>query len=124
MMPQTIRDYLHGECLSITNKLNPFALCALPKAALDILPAVNDGRMSTTVGHAQKKVKFTGASDPQELIDLIVKYLTENGVMDAARLYESPFTDVSQQGPEALFLPAKVTEMVQVLEEIRARAVA
>ncbi|MBK5207863.1 MAG: restriction endonuclease subunit R, partial [Polaromonas sp.] len=59
-----------------------------------------------------------------EFIDLIVQYLTENGVMDAARLYESPFTDISQQGPEALFLPARVTEMVRVLDEIRERAVA
>lgn len=59
-----------------------------------------------------------------EFIDLIVQYLTENGVMDAARLYESPFTDISQQGPEALFLPVKVTEMVRVLNEIRERAVA
>lgn len=29
-----------------------------------------------------------------------------------------------QQGPEALFLPPKVTEMVRLLEEIRERAVA
>jgi type I restriction enzyme R subunit len=39
-------------------------------------------------------------------------------VTDAARLYESPFTDISQQGPEALFLPASVTELVRVLDEI------
>ena len=57
-------------------------------------------------------------------IGLIVQYLTENGVMDAARLYESPFTDISQQGPEALFLPIRVTEMVRVLDEIRLRAAA
>ena len=38
-----------------------------------------------------------------------------------ARLYESPFTDISQQGLEALFLSARVTEMVRVLDEIRAR---
>jgi type I restriction enzyme R subunit len=44
--------------------------------------------------------------------------------MDAARLYASPFTDISQQGPEALFLPARVTEMVRVLDEIRALAMA
>ena len=55
-------------------------------------------------------------------IGLIVQYLTENGVMDAARLYESPFTNISQQGPEALFLPIRVTEMVLV--EIRLRAAA
>ena len=57
-----------------------------------------------------------------EFIDLIVQHLTENGVMEAARLYESPFTDISQQGPEALFLPGKVTEMVRVLGEIWVRA--
>jgi type I restriction enzyme R subunit len=57
-----------------------------------------------------------------EFINPIVQYLTENGVMDAARLYESPFTDISQQGPESLFLPVRVTEMVRVLDKIRERA--
>jgi type I restriction enzyme R subunit len=57
-----------------------------------------------------------------EFIDLVVQYLTENGVMDAARLYESPFTDISQQGPEAVFPAPKVTELVQVLDGIRERA--
>ncbi len=65
----------------------------------------------------------TATASQLEFIDLIVQYLTENGVMDAGRLYESPFTDISQQGPEALFLPARVTEMVRVLDEIRERAV-
>jgi len=65
----------------------------------------------------------TATASQLEFIDLIVEHLTQNGVMEAARLYESPFTDVSQQGPEALFLPAKVTEMVRLLEEIRERAV-
>ena len=69
-------------------------------------------------------VGTTATASQLEFIDLIVQYLTENGVMDAARLYESPFTDISQHGPEALFLPAKVTEMVRVLKEIRERAVA
>ncbi len=59
-----------------------------------------------------------------EFIDLIVEYLTENGVMAPDRLYESPFTDISPQGPEALFLPLRVTEMVQVLDGIRLRAAA
>jgi type I restriction enzyme R subunit len=58
-----------------------------------------------------------------EFIDLIVQYLTENGVMDAAWLYESPFIDISQHRPEAIFLPIRATEMVQVLNEIRPRAV-
>jgi type I restriction enzyme R subunit len=73
---------------------------------------------------SQFVVGTTATASQLEFIDLIVQYLTENGVMDAARLYESPFTDISQQGPEALFLPARVTEMVRVLDEIRERAAA
>lgn len=72
---------------------------------------------------SQFVVGTTVTASQLEFIDLIVQYLTENGVMDAARLYESPFTDISQQGPEALFLPIRVTEMVRVLDEIRQRAV-
>lgn len=65
----------------------------------------------------------TVTASQMEFIDLIVQYLTENGVMDAAWLYESPFTDISQHEPEAIFLPIRATEMVQVLDEIRWRAV-
>jgi type I restriction enzyme, R subunit len=73
---------------------------------------------------SQFVVGTTATASQIEFVNLIVQYLTENGVMDAARLYESPFTDISQQGPEAVFTAFKVTEMVRVLEEIRERAVA
>ena len=65
----------------------------------------------------------TATASQIEFIDLVVQYLTENGVMEPERLYESPFIDINDKGPEAIFLPAKVAEMVQVLEEIRERAV-
>ena len=64
----------------------------------------------------------TATASQLEFIDLIVQYLTENGVMDAARLYESPFTDISPQGPEAVFSIARVNGMVAILDEIRIRA--
>ena len=63
-------------------------------------------------------------ADQIEFIELIVSELTTNGVMEAGRLYESPFLDISPQGPEGLFPVAKVDRMVQVLEEIRQRAAA
>lgn len=44
--------------------------------------------------------------------------------MDAGRLYESPFIDINDKGPEGVFSTATVTAMVRVLEEIRGRAVA
>lgn len=61
-------------------------------------------------------------ADQIEFIDLIVSELTTNGVMEVGRLYESPFLDISPQGPEGLFPVAKVDRMVQVLGEIRQRA--
>jgi type I restriction enzyme R subunit len=81
-------------------------------------------RETAAQAFSQFVVGTTATASQLEFIDLIVQYLTENGVMDVGRLYESPFTDISQQGPEALFQPARVTEMVRVLEEIRERAVA
>jgi type I restriction enzyme R subunit len=59
-----------------------------------------------------------------EFVDLVIAYLTENGVMAAERLYESPFTDLSPLGPDGVFPSAKVDQMVQVLAEIRLRAAA
>ncbi len=39
------------------------------------------------------------AANQIEFVNLIVNLLTEHGVMDAARLYESPFTDLTPRGP-------------------------
>ncbi len=66
----------------------------------------------------------TATPDQIEFIDLIVQELTRNGVMEAGRLFESPFTDVNAQGPLGVFPPAKVTQIVQVLDDIKERAVA
>ena len=57
-----------------------------------------------------------------EFLNLMVEHLTEQGVMDAARLYESPFTDVSPAGPEALFSGAQVNGIVEALRVVRANA--
>ena len=59
-----------------------------------------------------------------EFIEMIVQELTQNGSMDPARLFESPYKDVSAQGPLGIFPPTEVTRIVGVLNEIRQRAVA
>jgi type I restriction enzyme, R subunit len=66
----------------------------------------------------------TATPDQIEFIELIVRELTQNGVMEPDRLFQSPFIDLNAQGPLGIFPPAKVTQIVDVLTEIRARAVA
>lgn len=59
-----------------------------------------------------------------QFIDLIVNYLTEHGIMQPALLYESPFTDISPQGPESLFESSQVDSLVSILDRVRSTALA
>jgi type I restriction enzyme R subunit len=59
-----------------------------------------------------------------EFVNLIVDHLTEHGVMEAAQLYESPFTDFSPQGPEGIFGAAELDALMNSLEAVRASAIA
>jgi type I restriction enzyme R subunit len=55
-------------------------------------------------------------------IQLIVEHLTANGVMEARRLYEAPFTDHAPTGPDFLFNDENVDRIVLILEGVRSRA--
>ena len=59
-----------------------------------------------------------------EFINLIVDHLTEHGAVEPGRLYESPFTDLSMTGPDGLFNAAEMSDLMRVLEAVRASAVA
>jgi type I restriction enzyme R subunit len=43
-------------------------------------------------------------------------------VLEPRLLYESPFTDLTPQGPEGLFSRSAVDELVALLDELRERA--
>jgi type I restriction enzyme R subunit len=44
--------------------------------------------------------------------------------MEASALYESPFTDLTPKGPDGLFTSTQVDELMGILEQVRATAVA
>ncbi len=57
-----------------------------------------------------------------EFVNLVIDELTENGLIEPRRFYESPFTDVSPQGPDALFESSDVDRLLGVVDEVRRRA--
>jgi type I restriction enzyme R subunit len=59
-----------------------------------------------------------------EFINLIIDHLTEHGIMDPGRLYESPFTDINPRGPDGVFTSEQVDALVSLLHDIRQRAAA
>jgi type I restriction enzyme R subunit len=59
-----------------------------------------------------------------EFINLIINHLTEHGVMDAALLYESPFTDITPRGPDGLFNTAQIDQLFGILEQVKRTAIA
>ena len=55
-------------------------------------------------------------------VNLIVGELTNNGVMDVERLYESPYKDLVVTGPESMFTKTQVDNIVDILDTVRANA--
>lgn len=58
----------------------------------------------------------TASASQIEFIALLINHLTEQGVVSAARLYESPLTDISQARPEGVFSLPQVERIVAILD--------
>jgi type I restriction enzyme R subunit len=63
------------------------------------------------------------SADQIRFVNLIVDELTANGVMEPARLYESPFVDNAPHGPDTVFPEADVDTIVAILRTVKANAV-
>jgi type I restriction enzyme R subunit len=57
-----------------------------------------------------------------QFLDEVVNHLTEQGYMDASRLYESPYTNFSPLGVEGIFASPQVEELISILDEVKKRA--
>jgi type I restriction enzyme R subunit len=55
-------------------------------------------------------------------VNLIVDELANNGIVEPARLYESPFTDLAATGPESMFSEGQVDNIVDILNAVRENA--
>lgn len=64
--------------------------------------------------------KFT--ADQIHFIKLIINELTVNGVVEPARLYESPYIDHAPTGPDHVFPEADVDNIVRILNTVRSNA--
>jgi type I restriction enzyme R subunit len=66
----------------------------------------------------------TWTANQIEFVNLIVDHLTAHGVMEAAMLYESPFTDLTPRGPDGLCSSTQIDELLTVIERVRQTAIA
>ncbi|HEY9685146.1 MAG TPA: DEAD/DEAH box helicase family protein [Oculatellaceae cyanobacterium] len=57
-------------------------------------------------------------------VSQIVDYLTQNGIMDPARLYEPPFTDFSNNGLDGVFEDEAANRIVDLIRTINRNAAA
>ena len=64
------------------------------------------------------------APDPLEFLDLIVDSLTENGFVDPASFYASPFTDIDDQGIRRVFSTDEAQEMIAIVRKFNEAAAA
>lgn len=49
-------------------------------------------------------------------VENIIDYLTQNGVMDIGMLYESPFTDIHDEGLDGIFDDNNADEIINIVE--------
>ncbi len=66
----------------------------------------------------------TPTANQIQFLEEIVSHLTANGMMEASRLYEVPYTNIHHQGVEGVFQSPEIDELISILEEVKNRAIA
>lgn len=63
-------------------------------------------------------------SNQIEFVNMIIDFLTKNGIMDAALLYQPPYTNYDSNGLSGIFSDNEATKIVEILEAIKQNAAA
>ena len=61
-------------------------------------------------------------ADQMTFINNIISYLSKNGTIDKRMLFESPFTDINDQGLLGVFDDAEAVKIISILDHINANA--
>lgn len=59
-----------------------------------------------------------------QFINLIIDYLSQNGAIEAAKLYEAPYTDFNTSGLDGVFQDTDANRIVDIIKTIRTNAAA
>ncbi len=57
-------------------------------------------------------------SNQIEFVNLVIDYLTERGTIEPARIYDSPFTAIAPQGPDAIFSAPDLDEFFNIVQHL------
>lgn len=84
------------------------------------------GLERSAVADALSSFVSTGSATARqiEFVELVIEYVTEKGAPDPRLLYESPFSDLAPSGPEQVFPPSRVADLVRIVERLNESAVA
>lgn len=63
-------------------------------------------------------------SNQIEFTNLIIDHLTEKGIVEPGLLYDSPYTDLAPTGPNDVFTPSQLNELLGILDDVKQKAVA
>ena len=62
------------------------------------------------------------SADQMTFIQNIISYLTKNGTIERKMLFESPFTDLHDQGLSGIFNDAEVGKIISIIDQINDNA--
>lgn len=66
----------------------------------------------------------TLSANQMTFINTIITYLTKNGIIDKTMLFESPFTNIHDQGLLGVFDDAQATKVIKLIDRVNENALA
>lgn len=61
-------------------------------------------------------------ADQMTFVNTIITHLTKNGIIDKAMLFQSPFTDMNDQGLIGVFDDGQATRIIKIVDRVNDNA--